>query len=108
MKIQQTYNFILILQIFMSFSAFVAIVWSLLIDCSYIPFLLLLLISVFIFVSIYILNNEFKIIELDKKSCVLSIFITWILLILMGAIPFYIIFPKENIRDIIFLLKILK
>ena len=87
----------------MSFSAFVAIVWSLLIDCSYIPFLLLLLISVFIFVSIYILNNEFKIIELDKKSCVLSIFITWLLLILMGAIPFYIIFPKENIRDIIFL-----
>ncbi|MAC41581.1 MAG: hypothetical protein CMJ05_07295 [Pelagibacterales bacterium] len=103
MKIQQTYSFILILQIFMSFSAFVAIVWSLLIGCSYIPFLLLLLISVFIFVSIYILNNEFKIIELDKKSCVLSIFITWILLILMGAIPFYIIFPKENIRDIIFL-----
>ena len=87
----------------MSFSAFVAIVWSLLIHCSYIPFLLLLLISIFIFVSIYILNNEFKIIELDKKSCVLSIFITWLLLILMGAIPFYIIFPKENIRDIIFL-----
>jgi trk system potassium uptake protein len=87
----------------MSFSSLVAIVWSLLIDCSYIPFLLLLLISVFIFVSIYILNNEFKIIELDKKSCVLSIFITWFLLILMGSIPFYIIFPKENMRDIFFL-----
>ena len=87
----------------MSFSSLVAIAWALLINCSYIPFLLLLLISVFIFVSIYILNNEFKIVELDKKSCVLSIFITWLLLILMGTIPFYIIFPKENIRDIFFL-----
>ena len=87
----------------MCFSSLIAIIWALLINCSYIPFLLLLLISIFIFVSIYISNNKFKILELDKKSCILSIFITWILLIFMGAIPLYIVFPKENIRDILFL-----
>jgi trk system potassium uptake protein TrkH len=103
LKIQQTYSFILILQILMCLSSLLAIIWALLINCSYIPFLLLLLISIFIFVSIYISNNKFKILELDKKSCILSIFITWILLILMGAIPLYIVFPEENIRDIFFL-----
>ena len=103
MKIQDTYSFILILQIFMSFSAIIAIIWSLLIDCSYVPFLLLLLISIFFFVSIYISNNKFKILALDKKSCILSIFITWLLLIVMGGIPLYIIFPKEEIKDIFFL-----
>ena len=103
MKIQDTYSFILILQIFMSFSSIIAIIWSLLIDCSYVPFLLLLLISIFFFVSIYISNNKFKILELDKKSCILSIFITWLLLIVMGGIPLYIIFPKEEIKDIFFL-----
>ncbi|MDB9971568.1 hypothetical protein OAE09_02795 [Alphaproteobacteria bacterium] len=103
MKIQDTYSFILILQIFMSFSSIIAIIWSLLIDCSYVPFLLLLLISIFFFVSIYISNNRFKILVLDKKSCILSIFITWLLLIVMGGIPLYIIFPKEEIKDILFL-----
>ena len=103
MRIQQTYSFILVLQLFISFSSFVAIIWSLLINCSYVPFLLLLLISVFFFVSIYISNNKFKIVELNKKSCILSIFVTWLLLILMGAIPLYIIFPNEEIKDIFFL-----
>jgi len=103
LKIQHTYNFLLILQIFMAFSAVIAIIWSLLVNCSYVPFLLLLLISIFFFVSIYISNNKFKILELDKKSCILSIFITWIVLILMGTIPLYIIFPEEEIKDIFFL-----
>ena len=87
----------------MCFASLVATIWALLVNCSYIPFLLLSLISVFIFVSIYISNNKFKILELDKKSCILSIFITWILLICLGAIPFYIMFPMENLRDIFFL-----
>ena len=87
----------------MCFSSIIAIIWALLTNCSYIPFLLLLLISIFIYVSIYISNNKFEILEIDKKSCILSIFIIWILLIFMGSIPLFIIFPKENIRDVFFL-----
>jgi len=87
----------------MVFASLIAIVWSLLIGSNYIPFLLLLLLSTFFFVCIYISSNKFKILELDKKSCVLSIFITWLLLISMGSIPLYIMFPKEEIKDIFFL-----
>ena len=48
----------------MAFSAVIAIIWSLLVNCSYVPFLLLLLISIFFFVSIYISNNKFKILDM--------------------------------------------
>ena len=87
----------------MVFTSLVAIIWSLLLSCSYIPFLLLLLIAIFIFVSIYISKNESKISKIDKKTCVLSVFIIWIILIIMGTIPLYIIFPDEKIRDVFFL-----
>ena len=81
MRIQQTYNFILILQTIIIFAASVAIFWALLVNCSYVPFLLLLLTSVFIFVSIYISNNKLYKFDIDKKTSVLSIFVIWILLI---------------------------
>lgn len=103
MRIQQTYNFILVLQTFIIFSSLIAIIWAVLINCNYIPFLLLLLISIFIFVSIYISKNEDKNFSINKKTCLLSIFIIWIILPVMGTIPLYIIFPDEKLRDIIFL-----
>lgn len=103
MRIQQTYNFILILQTIIIFAASVAIFWALLVNCSYVPFLLLLLTSVFIFVSIYISNNKLYKFDIDKKTSVLSIFVIWILLIFLGAIPLYLIFPEENMKDIFFL-----
>ena len=103
MRIQQAYNFILILQIFIVFTSSVAIIWSLLLSCSYTPFLLLLVVAIFVFVSIYISKNESKISKIDKKTCILSVFIVWIILIIMGTIPLYIIFPDEKIRDIFFL-----
>ncbi|PPR16798.1 MAG: Trk system potassium uptake protein TrkH [Alphaproteobacteria bacterium MarineAlpha9_Bin3] len=103
MKIQQTYPFILILQIIISLSSIIAIVWSLILNANAVPFVLLLVLSIFIFVSVYISNNRINIIDINKSNCVLSIFIVWLLLIIMGTIPFYILFPNESIKDIIFL-----
>ena len=103
MKIQNTYPFILLLMIIISFSSIMAIVWSLLLSANSIPFLLLLIIAIFIFVCVYISNNKINIDDIDKKTCVLSSFVIWLMLIVMGAIPFYILFPGENIKDIFFL-----
>ena len=103
MKIQNTYPFILLLMIIISFSSIMAIVWSLLLSANSIPFLLLLIIAIFIFVCVYISNNKINIDDIDKNTCVLSSFLIWLMLIVMGAIPFYILFPGENIKDIFFL-----
>ena len=103
MKIQNTYPFILLLMIIISFSSILAIVWSLLLSANSIPFLLLLIIAIFIFVCVYISNNKINIDDIDKNTCVLSSFVIWLMLIVMGAIPFYILFPEENIKDIFFL-----
>ena len=103
MKIQNTYPFILLLMIIISFSSIMAIVWSLLLGANFIPFLLLLIIAIFIFVCVYISNNKINIDDIDKNTCVLSSFVIWLMLIVMGAIPFYILFPGENIKDIFFL-----
>ena len=103
MKIQNTYPFILLLMIIISFSSIMAIVWSLLLGANFIPFLLLLIIAIFIFVCVYISNNKINIEDIDKNTCVLSAFIIWLALIVMGAIPFYILFPDEKIKDIFFL-----
>ena len=103
MKIQNTYPFILLLMIIISFSSIMAIVWSLLLSANSIPFLLLLIIAIFIFVCVYISNNKINIDDIDKKTCVLSSFVIWLMLIVMGAIPFYILFPGENIKNIFFL-----
>ena len=103
MKIQQTYDFILISQIIIGFAALSAIFWSFIRNANFIPFLLLLLVSIFIFVSVYISNNKLSKTKIDKSTCVLSIFIIWLVLIIMGAIPLYLIFPDENIKDIFFL-----
>ena len=89
--------------IMISFSSILAIVWSLLLSTNSIPFLLLLIIAIFIFVCVYISNNKINIDDIDKKTCVLSSFVIWLMLIVMGAIPFYILFPGENIKDIFFL-----
>ena len=93
MKIQQTYDFILISQIIIGFAALSAIFWSFIRNANFIPFLLLLLVSIFIFVSVYISNNKLSKTKIDKNTCVLSIFIIWLVLIIMGAIPLYLIFP---------------
>ena len=103
MKIQNTYPFILLLMIIISFSSIMAIVWSLLLSANSIPFLLLLIIAIFIFVCVYISKNKINIDDIDKKTCVLSSFVIWLMLIVMGAIPFYILFPGVNIKDIFFL-----
>ena len=103
MKIQNTYPFILLLMIIISFSSIMAIVWSLLLGANAIPFILLLIIAIFIFVCVYISNNKINIEDIDKNTCVLSTFIIWLILIVMGAIPFYILFPDEKIKDIFFL-----
>ncbi|MCH2679149.1 MAG: hypothetical protein MKZ86_07000 [Alphaproteobacteria bacterium] len=103
MKIQNTYPFILLLMIIISFSSIMAIVWSLLLGANAIPFILLLIIAIFIFVCVYISNNKINIEDIDKNTCVLSAFIIWLTLIVMGAIPFYILFPDEKIKDIFFL-----
>ena len=103
MKIQNTYPFILLLMIIISFSSIMAIVWSLLLSANSIPFLLLLIIAIFIFVCLYISKNKINIDDIDKKTCVLSSFVIWLMLIVMGAIPFYILFPGVNIKDIFFL-----
>ena len=103
MKIQNTYPFILLLMIIISFSSIMAIVWSLLLSANSIPFLLLLIIAIFIFVCVYISNNKINIDDIDKNTCVLSSFLIWLMLIVMGAIPLYILFPGENIKDIFFL-----
>ena len=103
MKIQNTYPFVLLLMIVISFSSIMAIIWSLLLGANSIPFLLLLIISIFIFVCVYISNNKINIEGIDKKTCVLSTFVIWLMLIILGAIPFYILFPGENIKDIFFL-----
>ena len=103
MKVQQTFDFILISQIIIAFGAIVAILWSFIRNVNFIPFLLLLLASIFIFVTVYISNNKINKLQIDKSTCVLSIFIIWLVLIVMGAIPLYLIFPDENIKDIIFL-----
>ena len=89
--------------IMISFSSILAIVWSLLLSTNSIPFLLLLIIAIFIFVCVYISNNKINIDDIDKNTCVLSSFVIWLMLIVMGAIPFYILFPGENIKDIFFL-----
>ena len=89
--------------IMISFSSILAIVWSLLLSTNSIPFLLLLIIAIFIFVCVYISNNKINIDDIDKNTCVLSSFVIWLMLIVMGAIPFYILFPEENIKDIFFL-----
>ena len=89
--------------IMISFSSILAIVWSLLLSTNSIPFLLLLIIAIFIFVCVYISNNKINIDDIDKKTCVLSSFVIWLMLIVMGAIPFYILFPGENIKNIFFL-----
>ena len=104
MKIQNTYPFILLLMIIISFSSIMAIVWSLLLGANAIPFILLLIIAIFIFVCVYISNNKINIEDIDKNTCVLSAFIIWLTLILMGTIPFYVLFPDEKIKDIFFLL----
>ena len=103
MKIQNTYPFILLLMIIISFSSIMAMVWSLLLGTNSIPFLLLLILAIFIFVCVYISNNKINIEDIDKNTCVLSTFLIWLMLIVMSAIPFYILFPGENIKDIIFL-----
>ena len=103
MKVQQTFDFILISQIIIAFGAIVAILWSFIRNVNFIPFLLLLLASIFILVTVYISNNKINKLQIDKSTCVLSIFIIWLVLIVMGAIPLYLIFPDENIKDIIFL-----
>ena len=103
MKIQNTYPFILLLMIVISFSSIMAILWSLLLGANSIPFLLLLIIATFIFVCVYISSNKNNIEDIDKSTCVLSTFVIWLMLIIMGAIPFYILFPGENIKDIFFL-----
>ena len=103
MKVQQTYDFILISQIIIAFGAILAIFWSFVRNVNFIPFLLLLLASIFIFVTVYISNNKLNKSQIDKSTCVLSIFIIWLVLIIMGAIPLYLIFPDEEIKDIIFL-----
>ena len=103
MKVQQTFDFILISQVIISFGAIVAIFWSFVRNVNFIPFLLLLLASIFILVTVYISNNKINKLQIDKSTCVLSIFIIWLVLIVMGAIPLYLIFPDENIKDIIFL-----
>ena len=89
--------------IMISFSSILAIVWSLLLSTNSIPFLLLLIIAIFIFVCVYISNNKINIDDIDKNTCVLSSFVIWLMLIVMGAIPFYILFPGENIKNIFFL-----
>ena len=86
-----------------TFVSVIAIFWSALINANIIPFALLLMISIFIFVSLYISNNKINKLTIDKSTCILSIFIIWIVLILMGIIPFYVMFPEENIKDIFFL-----
>lgn len=103
MRIQQSYPFLLILQIIISFVSVFAIFWSFLLNASIIPFVLLLILSIFIFVSLYISNNKINKFTIDKSNCILSIFLIWIVLILMGTIPLYVIFPKENAKDIFFL-----
>ena len=89
--------------IIISFSSIMAIAWSLLLGANSIPFLLLLIIAIFIFVSVYISNNKINIEDIDKNTCVLSAFLIWIILLLMSSIPFYILFPEENIKDIYFI-----
>ena len=100
MKIQQTYIFIFISQIFISAFALLAIIWSLFVSANLIPFVVLLILSVFFSGSIYILlrNNSFI---MDKSTCILSMFISWFILICMGLIPFYIMLPDKSILDLI-------
>ena len=98
MKVQQTFDFILISQIIIAFGAILAIFWSLFRNVNFLPFILLLLASIFIFVTVYIANNKLNKLQIDKNTCVLSIFIIWFVLIIMGAIPLYLIFPDENIK----------
>ena len=57
--------------IMISFSSILAIVWSLLLSTNSIPFLLLLIIAIFIFVCVYISNNKINIDDIDKNTCVL-------------------------------------
>ena len=102
MKIQQTYIFIFILQTFISVASVIAIIWSLAVSANFIPFMVLLILSVFFSVSIYISGSNIKL-NVDKSTCLISIFIIWVLLIVMGAIPFYIMFPEKSIEDLIFL-----
>jgi len=102
LKIQQTYIFIFILQAFISITSLIAIIWSLALSADFIPFMVLLILSVFFSVSIYISTSNNKL-NVDKSTCLISIFVTWFLLIIMGAVPFYIMFPEKNIEDLIFL-----
>ena len=103
MKIQNTYPFILILQIIISLSSIIAILWAILLEANSVPFVLSLILSIFIFGSVYISSNKINMSYIDKNTSILSIFIIWIMLIIMGTIPFYILFPEENVKDILFL-----
>ena len=95
MKIQNTYPFILILQIIISLSSIIAILWAILLEANSVPFVLSLILSIFIFGSVYISSNKINMSYIDKNTSILSIFIIWIMLIIMGTIPFYILFPEE-------------
>ena len=102
MKIQQTYIFLFISQIFISVSALIAILWSFLLSADLIPFVVLLILSVFFSGSTYILLKSTSFI-IDKSTCIISIFVSWFILICMGVIPFYIMFPDLSIYDLILL-----
>ena len=54
--------------IIISFSSIMAIVWSLLLGANSIPFILLLIITIFIFVCVYISNNKINIEDIDKNK----------------------------------------
>ncbi len=102
MKIQQTYIFVFILQTIIASSAALGLLWSFIMSADVIPFIVLLILSIFFSGSVFISFRDSKL-NIDKTTCLIAIFITWFLLIIMGSIPFYIMLPDKNIFDVLFL-----
>ena len=101
MRIHSALYFISILLFIFSIASLLVVFCCLNYKLNFLPFLSVFIFSVFLSSALYFANKNIEI-KFDIKSSIYAVFLSWPVLILMGSIPLFILYPEMNLMDLIF------
>jgi len=102
LKIQSALNFLAIILLLISLVSLAVVLCCFNMELNFLPFLSLFVLSMFFSSAIYFANRNIES-KFDIRSIIYCIFISWPLLIVMGSIPLFLIFPDQGFFKILFI-----
>ena len=100
MRIHSALYFISIVLFVFSIASLLVVFCCLNYKLNFLPFFSAFIFSVFLSSALYFANKNIEI-KFDIKSSIYAVFMSWPILILMGSIPLFILYPQMNFMDLL-------